>query len=586
MCGITGVFDGKKAIDRDTFTGLNNLLSHRGPDDGQCWIAENRQFALGFRRLAIIDTSERAQQPIANEDGKLHLVCNGEIYNYKELKKLLVESGHIFTSSSDTEVILHGYEEWGVDIFPKLNGMFSIAIVDQTNESIILARDRFGIKPLYYQVNKDSIIFSSELRPIVAFHKPKINRSAIINYLIYRYIPAPETIYEDVYKLPPARFMIIDRKLGFSISEYWSINVAEKKENEADFSRKIGEMLQRSVGEHMIGEEAIGAFLSGGYDSSYIALKMKEMGKSPMSFSIGFRNWSQSEDVFAAEVAKSLQIPNTSELISEEEFLSEQIISAWDEPIADISIIPTFRVCSLAARTHKVVLSGDGADEVLGGYNWYYEVAQQIADTKKSFFKRPDFHKMALDTYCRYTAMGLYSKEILKETLHSDLHSKIPEDIFWLYKHNLNKDIPVLKSLQLLDIRTFLPELILPKMDRASMANSLEVRPAFLDHRIAEEIFSHESSLYFSKEQYKKILFNELKGKIPDNILARKKQGFTGSDLFYDRPDFYRQLFNKSRLVEEGIINPEIIGKFIEGKMPWHLWKLAVLEMWFARFEK
>jgi asparagine synthase (glutamine-hydrolysing) len=311
---------------------------------------------------------------------------------------------------------------------------------------------------------------------------------------------------------------------------------------------------------------------------------MKEQGKDPMTFTIGFDQWAQSEDVFAREVAAYVGLKNEHGMIKQEAFLNHEIIAAWDEPIADISIIPTFYLTQLASKSYKVVLSGDGADELLGGYNWYYEVARQMQDTKKSFFVRPKFHKQAFDTYCRYSAMGLYDKALLRETLHPDFHRSIPEDIFWLYKQHFDTSLPVIKALQLLDIRTFLPELILPKMDRASMAHSVEVRPAFLDHRIAEEIFSHESSYYFDPDQYKKLLYKELKGKVPEQILSRKKQGFTGPDSYYDRPEYYRNLFKNSHLVEEGIINKEIIEKFITEKMPWHLWKLAVLEIWVTKF--
>lgn len=584
MCGINGVIDLQRSIDPVVFRGQTDLLSHRGPDDGGVWISRNQQYALGFRRLSIIDTGEQAMQPIKNEDGSLHLVCNGEIYNYQELKQILIENGHVFSSTSDTEVILHGYEEWGLDVFSKLNGMFALAIVDENTGNVILARDRFGIKPLYYQINKTGISFSSELRPIVSQKKPKINKNSLVNFLIYRYIPVPDTIYEDTYKLPPARFMIIDPRLNVSITEYWSLNADDKKEDEAVFSQRISEMLKRSVKEHLLSAVPVGAFLSGGYDSTYLALQMKKSGLDPMTFTMGFEHWDQSEDVFAKEVADYIGLKNTIGKINQDDFLNQEIISAWDEPIADISIIPTFYVTKLASKSHKVVLSGDGADELLGGYNWYYDVARQMQDQKKSFFARPKFHKQALETYCRYTAMGLFDRGFLKETLHTDYHRSIPDDVFWLYKQHFDTSVPVIKALQLLDIRTFMPELILPKMDRASMAHSLEVRPAFLDHRIADEIFSHDSSLYFDPKQYKKILFNTLKGEIPASILERKKQGFTGPDTYYDRPDFYRNLFRNSRLIEEGIINRGAIDRFITEKMPWHLWKLAVLEMWFSKF--
>jgi asparagine synthase (glutamine-hydrolysing) len=586
MCGITGIFDLKKAIQPEVFRGLNDLLTHRGPDDGRIWVSDDQQYSLGFRHLAIIDTSAQAMQPLKNEDGSIHLVCNGEIYNYQELKNLLIETGHVFSSTSDTEVIIHGYEEWGIKIFSRLNGMFAIAIMDQKTGKVILARDRFGIKPLYYQIHNNSVIFSSELRPVVQFNKPQLNRNSLVNFLIYRYIPVPETIYQNVFKLPPAHVMEIDSELKPKLSEYWLLEAAEKKSDSHSFAEQISAMLEQSVRDHLLSAVPIGAFLSGGYDSSYIALQMKNSGVNPMTFSMGFKDWENSEDVYAKEVAKYLNINITTDIIGQDIFLNDSIISAYDDPIADISIIPTFYVSKLAAQTHKVVLSGDGADEVLGGYNWYYEVSKQIQEQKKSFFRRPNHHQMAFEIYCRYSAMGLFDKEMLKETLHQDYHNAIPEDVFWLYKKNFNREIPVIKSLQLLDIKTFLPELILPKMDRASMANSLEVRPPFLDHRIAETIFKHDSSLYFDPDQYKKLLYHELKDKIPPHILSRKKQGFVGPDSFYNRHSFYQKLFSNSQLVEAGIINSTAINHFLKNNMPWHLWKLAVLELWFRKFEQ
>jgi len=584
MCGITGIFDLQNAIGAEAFRVINDRLTHRGPDEGQTWLSQNQRFALGFRRLAIIDTTDQARQPIKNEDGSLIMVCNGEIYNYQELKKLLTGRGHIFSSSSDTEVIIHGYEEWGTGVFSRLNGMFAIAIVDQKTDKIILARDRFGIKPLYYQLHNNSLIFASELSPIVQYRPQTINKNSIAKFLIYRYVPAPETIYQGVYKLPPAHYMETGGDLQPKISEYWSLQAGDSGTDETTFREQISFMLNRSVKEHLLSAVPVGTFLSGGYDSSYISLKMKESGANPMAFSMGFESWENSEDSVAEEIARSLNISISTEKIRKDSFLDESVISAWDEPIADISIIPTYYLSKLASESHKVVLSGDGADEVLGGYNWYYEVAKEIKQQKRSIFRRPDHHKMAFDTYCKYSAMGLFDKKLLVETLQPDYHKAIPDDGFGLFNAFFDRKVPVIKALQLLDIKTFLPELILTKMDRASMANSLEVRPPFLDHRIAETVMAQETSHYFDPLQYKKLLYNELVDKIPAHILNRKKQGFVGPDEYYHRPAFYRQLFAKSHLVEQGIINPKAINRFLENDMHWHLWKLAVLEMWFSKF--
>jgi asparagine synthase (glutamine-hydrolysing) len=586
MCGITGIYSFEERIDRDFFEKLNDTLTHRGPDESGIWISPTKNMALGFRRLAIIDTGTGASQPIINEEGNITVVCNGEIYNYQEIKEILIKSGHIFSGTSDAEVIVHGYEEWGDEVFSQLNGMFSIAIADEKNKRLLLARDRFGIKPLYYQITKDKILFGSELRPLLMNQRPQLNPFSIINFLIYRYVPCPDTIFEGIQKLPPAACIQFDGKGKQQMHYYWDHQFGSETMPAEAFQEEAENLLRRSVKEHLNSAVPTAGFLSGGYDSSLIAMLMKESGNDAVTYSLGFKDWEGSEAVYAQQVAECLGLVNKNVLLSESDFLSDEVISAWDEPIADISVIPTWHVARLAAAQHKVVLSGDGADEIFAGYNWYYDVAEQLSAMKKSLFIRPKKHQKAFEIYCRYAAMGLFDLSCLKESLHPGMHPYLPEDPFWLFRKFWNISLPPVKALQALDIQTFLPELILPKMDRASMAHSLEVRVPFLDHRLASFVLNHDQDLYFNPTQYKFILRKILAQRIPNHILDRKKQGFVGPDTFYQRPDYYHKLFKNSILTELAIVNPEIFNKLQSQNEHWKLWKLAVLESWAKQFYK
>ncbi len=580
MCGISGIISRHENIDREKFTLMNDTLSHRGPDEGRVWISDDLKKALGFRRLAIVDTGKSASQPISNEDGSILLVCNGEIYNYIELKEILVKNGHVFQSTSDAEVIVHGYESWGTDIFSMLNGMYSIALCDLKKHETLLVRDRFGIKPLYYQISPGKILFASELRSLQHESAQTLNFRSIINFLIYRYIPGEDTIFDHTYKLLPGHILRIADDLGTLTEKYWEARFEDNIQDPRDFSREIRSLLLDSVTRQLRSAVPMAGFLSGGYDSGLMVYLAREAAYNLPCYTAGFKYWEGSEDAYAREAASALGLQLHTKMLDSDSFLSDALIRAWDEPIADISIIPSFHLSQLVAQSHKAALSGDGADEVFGGYNWYYDLAHQLKEQKTSIFRRNRSHRKAFDTYVRYSAMGLFDRAALKGILNPRLHEDIPVDVFWYYNRHFRDDLHPVRTLQWLDLHTFLPGLILPKMDRASMAHSLEVRVPYLDHRIIEKTWSTDLSVYFNENQYKHIFRGMLQGVFPETILNRPKQGFVGPDSYYQDFNFYHALLKNSRLSEMDIVLPEAVEKLLQGRDHWRLWKIAVLELW------
>lgn len=594
MCGITGYINLKEAVTSEIIQQMTDSLIHRGPDGGATFISENNHIAFGHRRLSFLDLSEQGKQPMKDNSGQLTITFNGEIYNFLELKQEL--SDYHFQTTTDTEVILAGYKKWGINVVNKLKGMFTFALLDESNQKLYLARDRFGIKPLYYTLQDQKLLFASELKAIHASKQVKmeIDFSSFSDYFVYRYIPSPKTIWKNIKKLPPAYYATIDiSNLEIKLTEYWKL--AEKKpltassDRIADDSTLIVEtdnFLRTSVKQHIYADVPIGSFLSGGYDSSALVHYMNQLKQKPATFSIGFSKWEKSEDQFAKIVANHLDVDNES-IIADETSLDylDKMADVYDEPIADISIIPTYMVSKLARSRVKAVVSGEGADEIFGGYTWQHDFYQQsypasiLDKLKQKLFKN--------DTVAFYSsamAMGWFDKDELKKMLHPTLHQHIPEDVHWFYRKNFHQNLSPLKSIQLMDIKCFMGELVLTKVDRASMANSLEVRVPFLDHELFEYIFSLNEKQYFKKEQTKYLLYKNIENSLPKEILERKKQGFVGPDTYYMDLNWYKAQLKNSKLVEYGIINQSYIDELLKETYNWKLWKLLIMEKWFRKW--
>jgi asparagine synthase (glutamine-hydrolysing) len=590
MCGITGISLYKEQVNEPLLKKATALLHHRGPDSSNIHISNNRKTGFGHTRLSFIDLSDAGSQPMSNPENSTTVVLNGEIYNYLELRKELTELGYTFITKTDTEVLIHGFGAWGKDLPKKLEGMFAFAIYDEVNAQLFLARDRFGIKPLYYYKSNDQFIFGSEVKSILALDPTlkKIRPESISLFLANRYVPTPFTIWQDIYKLKPGSYVSLDLN-SFKTEEnpYWELKIGEEKISEEDAYEKFRTSLIRSVENHLRSDVPIGSFLSGGLDSSTLVYIMqKELGYSTKAFSIGFENWEQSEDQYAKIVADKVGAnlftskPDRLDLNS-----VEKLMWHYDDPIADISIIPTFEVSSLARQQVKAVVSGEGADEALGGYWWH----QPESFTRKTYFQKifsggaPNFKKIKKH-YIHAMSMGLFDHSELKDALTNQFAHSIPADPFQHFNSFEIEGSTQLKQLQYLDLNTFMPELILNKVDRASMAHSLEVRVPFLQHQLVEDLFNLPQHVYFKKGEQKPFLKKLLKDKVPAEVLNRPKQGFVGPDKYYMEMELYKNALVNGRLVVDGVIKSSYIESKLQQKDHWRLWKLFVLENWWKNW--
>lgn len=589
MCGILGYIDTQNDIDKNIFEAQLSTLVHRGPDDYGLFYSENGAVALGHRRLSFLDLTQAGKQPFSNTDQSIWITFNGEIYNYLELKEQL-KSSYQFITQTDTEVIIAAYQTWGIDFINKLKGMFAIGLYDSVQGKLYLIRDRFGIKPLYYTKQNGKFFFASELKAIIksGIVEKKIDFSSFADYFVYRYIPSPKTIWENIYKLPAAHYLQLDvSTLEFTTQQYWEIISTNTKPEEQELVDEVNNILEHSVAEHTRSDVPVGSFLSGGYDSSALVHYMKKLGQQPQTFSIGFTDWEKSEDYFAAVVATHLDVKNESIIVNESSLdLLDIMADVYDEPIADISILPTYLVSKLAKTKVKAVLSGEGADELFAGYTWQHDYMNKQNSTNW-FNKLFSTKKSANDTvlfYAKAMSMGWFDADELKQLLNENLHQFIPDDVHWFYRKHLNENLSPLKSIQYLDIKCFMGELVLTKIDRASMANSLEVRVPFLDHTLVEKIFSVQEKSYFHPTQTKYLLYKNIKNYLPQQILQRKKQGFVGPDSYYMNLAFYKKELANSALVKHNIINQTYIDKLLEETYNWKLWKIIVMEKWFRKW--
>lgn len=592
MCGIVGQINFQKPIERTAFVAMRDKLTHRGPDDAGVYFFENDAIALGHRRLSFLDLSEAGRQPMSNEDATIWITLNGEIYNYIELRNELLKLNYRFKTGTDTEVIIHGYEEWGTEIISRLKGMFAFGLLDLKKNQLFLARDTFGIKPLYYYEHNEQFIFASELKAILkcAEVKREIDFTSFADYFIYRYVPSPKSIWKNISKLPPAHYLIYDyKKKTTQLTEYRQLKFDSKKISERDLIPEVGEMLERSVSIHARSDVPIGSFLSGGYDSSAIVYYLTKLGYKPETFSIGFKGWQNSEHQFAQLVADHLNVPHNVTLATDETLdLLDMMPDVYDEPIADISILPTWLVSRSAARKVKAVMSGEGADELFGGYTWhkeFYKMNAELSVWKKWTNKILGENNFdTVEFYSNAMAMGKFDSNELKQMLHADFHSSIPEDSSWFYRKNFNSDLSPLQSIQQMDIKCFMGELVLTKIDRATMANSLEARVPFLDYELFEKILQVNESVYFKPDTTKFVLHENIVGHLPTSILERKKQGFVGPDEFYMNLDRYKNILDNAALIRDGIIREEYYNRLVNDKDHWRLWKLTVMEKWYSHW--
>lgn len=613
MCAIIGYCSQQSPISPSNFELMRDTMQHRGPDDsGATYFlpeADNYAVALGHRRLSFFDLSENGQQPLANATQTLWITYNGEVYNYKAIRTRLESLGYTFRTQTDTEVILLGYEAWGAAVLEHLEGMFAFGIWNTETQTLFLARDRFGIKPLYYTFENNAFIFASELKAIVARPQGRLqlNLSAVADFLNYRYVPSPYTIWEAVYKLEPAQYLSFDFKTGaIHKTTYWQLTCGEELTGINSLITQTRETLAQSAAAHVQADVPIGAFLSGGYDSSSLCALLANAQYPLSTYSLGFDNWENSEHHIAKSTADYLGLSNTATI---ENGINLDVLSrlAWfyDEPLADISIVPTYILSRLARTQVKAVVSGEGADELFGGYWWQKRAAAGFPEDRPQPFLRWRQPLKSLKSYWSYftekpqpliasldkltqeyaeaMAMGRFDKASLEELLHPRVYATVREDIDWFYRQHLGAahTKEPLKAFQYADVKTFMAELVLTKVDRASMANSLEVRVPFLNHHLFERVFKLKTSTYYRATQAKWLLVESVKSLLPASLFQRQKQGFVGPDRHYQVLDLYKTILANSRLVELDIIQAPALQRLLDSPDEhWRLWKLAILELW------
>jgi asparagine synthase (glutamine-hydrolysing) len=562
MCGFTGIFDmrGGRAISREVLNRMNESQHHRGPDGSGLHIEPG--VGLGHRRLSIIDLST-GQQPLFNEDRSVVVVFNGEIYNFQDLIPELRELGHTFRTRCDTEVIVHAWEAWGESCVERFRGMFSFALWDRTRETLFLARDRLGVKPLFYSVLPDGhLIFGSELKSLLAHGRlaRDIDPLAVEEYFALGYVAEPRTIFEGARKLLPGHTLSVARGKPLPAPrEYWDVHFkAVGKISEQDACAELMLRLQESVRLRMISDVPLGAFLSGGVDSSTVVATMAQLSSAPINTcSIGFADRAYDESAFADRVAIQYRTRHIQERIEADDFdLIDTLAHLYDEPFADSSAIPTYRVCELARRHVTVALSGDGADESFGGYRRYqlHLMEERVRRALPLGLRRPVFGllgraypkadwaprtfraKTTLESLARDSVHAYFnSVSILRDSMRARLFSSPFKtrlegynaiEVFQHHAARAETDDP-LSLIQYLDLHTYLVGDINTKVDRASMAHSLEVREPFMDHHLVEWLATLPTSLKIRTRESKYLLKKAMEPHLPHDLLYRKKMGFS-----------------------------------------------------------
>jgi asparagine synthase (glutamine-hydrolysing) len=645
MCGICGEINfNTKGVKAETIQKMCKVLEHRGPDDeGMVFIKStqymevkypfpppiqlnNFEIGLGHRRLAIIDLSEAAHQPMCNENGSVWIVYNGEIYNFRDLRKELINRGHLFKSNSDTEVILHGYEEWGVDCLSRFRGMFAFAIWDSINKRLFIARDRLGKKPLAYFCKDGYFVFASEIKAILqvpAFEK-RVNANALDHYLTYQYVPSPYSIFQGIKKLPPAHYLLYDHSGNLKIERYWKLDFSSNPnaiKNQSELCGRIRVGLEESVRLRLISDVPLGAFLSGGVDSSIIVGIMAKLSSKPVkTFSIGFEEKEFDEISYARLVAQYFSTehhefvvkPNAMEILP-------KLVWHYNEPFGDSSAIPTYYVANMTKDYVKVVLTGDAGDENFAGYKRYLrskwvglftrmpekarkEVIPLLLKRFSSFSARreklnrlADFMNILSSDQAKnyFEQIKIFNKkekeDLYNEEFAKNLEGKDPFE-FLLDKYDEAKSDNFLDRLLYIDINTYLPEDLLVKMDIATMANSLEARVPFLDHQLMEFIAEIPPDLKLKGGTSKFILKEAFSDLLPRAILKRGKMGFGVPISRWFRnelKDYIYEILLDHKSLDRGYFKREGVERLLADHIGLRydhsakIWALLFLEIWF-----
>jgi len=638
MCGIVGIWGFQNRVSSEILKKMGDTLSHRGPDDTGLFVDEQNNIVLGHRRLSIIELSLLGHQPLANDDESLWITYNGEVYNYKEIREELRIRGYKFKSNSDTEVVLKAYQEWGIKAVQKFRGMFAFAIWDKKKGKLIVFRDRAGVKPLYYYFDDQIFIFASEIKTIIAYpgFKKELDFSALFLFFRYGYIPAPYSVFKNIHKLEPGHFLEIDRNKKISKTKYWGIvdfylqdfdtEQNNQKYNEKEIEEELEKILIDSFKLRLVSDVPVGIFLSGGIDSTLLTTLLKKNTDCPIrTFTLGFYEKEYNEAEYAKKIAKYLGTEHHEIYCTQKEALDviPKLPEIYDEPFGDSSAIPTYLLSRFTTNYVKTSLSADGGDELFAGYNHYQNI----------FNLYQKFHQIPLPfLYLGRGITNIFSPEILSKVtgpilkspnlenkfkkLQEILSQKINlENIYtnlqsyWGNKESMSllglssftppplfnefekiKNLPIISQAQVVDFKMYLCDDILTKVDRATMAVSLEGREPFLDQTIIEYVARLPLNLKNRNREKKYILKKILYKHIPREFLERPKHGFTipiNNWLKADLKPLLGEYLNVDKIKRQKIFNWKIADKelndYFSGKSPYavRVWLLLVFEMWY-----
>ncbi|MBN1446036.1 MAG: asparagine synthase (glutamine-hydrolyzing) [Candidatus Omnitrophica bacterium] len=627
MCAICGIINCGERVDEGLLRKMADAIKYRGPDEEGFYIKDNA--GLGHRRLKIIDL-HTGQQPIANEDGTVFLVCNGEVYNFAELRETLERKGHRFKSRSDSEVILHLYEEKGVECLQDLRGMFAFAVWDGRKKKLLLARDRIGKKPVVYSASEKGIIFASEIKALLLHPSVQkdIDATALDLFLTYQAVPAPRTIFKGIKKLPAAHYLLWqDGK--YRVERYWDLNFTKKikLKSEEEYAELLWQKLTEAVKLRMISDVPLGAFLSGGIDSSTVVGIMSGLSRPPVkTFSVGFDEESFSELKYAKTVAERFGTEHYEFKVKPDVMeILPKLVWHYNEPFGDSSMVPTYYVARETKKCVTVALNGDGGDENLAGYTRYWQMLlldriRKASDRMPKGFKKgmmsallKGYEKHPSSTFFRIWkwleeaeregygyayARRLMSfspehkSEIYSDSFASEIEGGGSISVFnaiW----NRTEGLYLMERMLYADFNLNLADVLTVKMDIAAMANSLESRSPFLDQEFVETIASFPPEMKFRKLASKYILKKKLKGFLPEEILSRKKMGFgipAGEWFRKDLKDYLRSYLLSEGFARRGYFRAEGVKKMVEDHIAGRavhtprLWNLLVFELWYRIF--
>jgi len=627
MCGIAGILEMGRSVDRDVLARMTNALRHRGPDDEQYYFSADRaggpSIGFGFRRLAIIDLSG-GRQPMCNEDGSIWIVCNGEIYNHTDLRKDLEAKGHRFKTKCDVESLLHLYEEHGPDCVKKANGMFALAIWDSRNDTLFLARDRLGKKPLYYRDSPTQFLFGSELKGLLQHPQcpRELDFKSLSKYLSYEYVPSPHCIIKGIHKLPAGHSLI--RKNGQArIQKYWDLSFGpgSRRAHQSEIAHELVERLREAVRLRLISDVPLGVFLSGGIDSSAVVAMMTELmpARQVKTFCIGFEEPSFDESKHARRVAEFYGTDHREEILMSRTLVDilPGVGRLLDEPLADASIIPTYLLARFTRRHVTVALGGDGGDELFAGYPTFpaHRLAQLyrlVPPVLRDHLIRPLAQRLPVSTdnfsfdfkvkqFLRGAALpsGIRNQTWLGSFTPAEQQELIPgiadqgdyEDILAAEKSCDSTDS--VNRLIYLYCKFYLQDDILAKVDRATMACSLEARAPFLDYTFVEFANAIPSQLKLHGLTTKYILKKALRTKLPPQIASRPKKGFGIPIAKWFRKDLRELLldtFSEPRMKQQGIFNYRTVTRLINEHLQGakdnrkQLWTLLMFQQWFDNY--